>query len=217
MVEDRLRRHFDYYLGKTEVVIYSVLALLPAVTALDRNGWRNTVDRPQTLDDCSPDSQGIKRTPHCADASGDLHTVRISIRQHVLVTEPFLIVGLIASVRRILVITLEAATLTKEGTWTTESAGGIFHSSMIELGLLGARPPPYCDYESDLYSGRHSTDNPCCEHTRHDLLRTLGDGDLLCTLSHGRYYRRLMKEWISITAGQKLWIPLARETRICVA
>jgi hypothetical protein len=35
-------------------------------------------------------------------------------------------VGLIASIRRILVIT-----------WTTEGASGIFHSSMIELGLLG--------------------------------------------------------------------------------
>ena len=36
-----------------------------------------------------------------------LHTVRISIRSHVLVTEPFLVVGLIAAIRRILVITLE--------------------------------------------------------------------------------------------------------------
>ncbi len=66
-----------------------------------------------------------------------LHTVRISIRSHVLVTEPFLVVGLIASIRRILVITLEAATLTKEGAWATESAHAIFRSSMIELGLLG--------------------------------------------------------------------------------
>src|SRR5260370_41962620 len=33
MVEDRLRRHFDYYLGKTEIVIYSVLAVLLAVAA----------------------------------------------------------------------------------------------------------------------------------------------------------------------------------------
>jgi hypothetical protein len=66
-----------------------------------------------------------------------LHTVRISIRSHVLVTEPFLVVGLIASIRRILVITLEAATLTKEGAWATEGASDIFHSSMIELGLLG--------------------------------------------------------------------------------
>jgi hypothetical protein len=46
-------------------------------------------------------------------------------------------VGLIASIRRILVITLEAATLTKEGAWVTEGSSGIFHSSMIELGLLG--------------------------------------------------------------------------------
>jgi hypothetical protein len=66
-----------------------------------------------------------------------LHTVRISIRSHVLVTEPFLVVGLIASIRRILVITLEAATLTKEGAWTSEHASNIFHSSMVELGLLG--------------------------------------------------------------------------------
>jgi hypothetical protein len=33
MVEDRLRRHFDDYLGKTEIAIYSVLAVLLAVTA----------------------------------------------------------------------------------------------------------------------------------------------------------------------------------------
>lgn len=65
-----------------------------------------------------------------------LHTVRISIRAHVLVTEPFLVVALIASIRRILVISLEAATLTKEGAWTTEGANGIFRSSMIELGIL---------------------------------------------------------------------------------
>jgi len=32
MVEDRLRRHSDYCLGKTEIVIYSVLAVLLAVT-----------------------------------------------------------------------------------------------------------------------------------------------------------------------------------------
>src|SRR5438309_5841142 len=48
-----------------------------------------------------------------------------------------LVVGLIASIRRILVITLEAATLTKEGAWATEGAHAIFRSSMIELGLLG--------------------------------------------------------------------------------
>jgi hypothetical protein len=34
------------------------------------------------------------------------------------------------------VITLEAATLTKGGTWSIEGAS-IFRASMIELGLLG--------------------------------------------------------------------------------
>jgi hypothetical protein len=48
-----------------------------------------------------------------------------------------LIVGLIASVRRILVITLEVAALTKGPTWTAETASEIFRQSMIELGLLG--------------------------------------------------------------------------------
>ena len=35
-----------------------------------------------------------------------LHTVRISIRAHEILIEPFLIVGLIASIRRVLVITM---------------------------------------------------------------------------------------------------------------
>jgi uncharacterized membrane protein (DUF373 family) len=58
-----------------------------------------------------------------------LHTVRISIRSHVLVTEPFLVVGLIASIRRILVITLEAANLTKPGTWSAEDASNCLSTS----------------------------------------------------------------------------------------
>jgi hypothetical protein len=65
-----------------------------------------------------------------------LHTVRISIRSHILVTEPFLVVGLIASIRRILVITLEAASLTQGRGWSAEGPN-IFRASMIELGLLG--------------------------------------------------------------------------------
>ena len=139
MAEDRLRRHFDYYLGKTEVVIYSALALLLAATALltiatageilwiGLSHWTIAAQTLRVLNELLIVLMLVEI----------LHTVRISIRSHVLVTEPFLVVGLIASIRRVLVITLEAATLTKEGTWTTEGASGIFHSSMIELGLLG--------------------------------------------------------------------------------
>jgi Phosphate-starvation-inducible E family len=65
-----------------------------------------------------------------------LHTVRISIRSHILVMEPFLVVGLIASIRRILVTTLEVAALTRDGSWASNSSSGVFHSSVIELGLF---------------------------------------------------------------------------------
>ncbi len=65
-----------------------------------------------------------------------LHTVRISIRSHILVTEPFLVVGLIATIRRILVITLDAANLTKAANWANDGAAKL-RASMIELALLG--------------------------------------------------------------------------------
>ena|SRR6266576_2067939 len=139
MVQDKLRRLFDYYLGKTEVVIYSVLAMLLVATAfltiatagqilwIDLSHWTVAAQTLRVLNQLLIVLMLVEI----------LHTVRISIRSHVLVTEPFLVVGLIASIRRILVITLEAATLTKEGAWATEGANGIFRSSMIELGLLG--------------------------------------------------------------------------------
>jgi uncharacterized membrane protein (DUF373 family) len=40
-----------------------------------------------------------------------LHTVRITLRDHALAAEPFLIVGLIAGVRRILILTASSDTL----------------------------------------------------------------------------------------------------------
>ena len=58
-----------------------------------------------------------------------LYTVQVSFRQHILRPEPFLVVGLIAVTRRILVLTAEMSKLAKE---TPES----FYKAMIELGLL---------------------------------------------------------------------------------
>ncbi len=62
-----------------------------------------------------------------------LHTVRISIGSKEIVLEPFLIVGLIASVRRVLVIAMQAAQLSEQGSNTPET----FQRSMIELGVVG--------------------------------------------------------------------------------
>jgi uncharacterized membrane protein (DUF373 family) len=64
-----------------------------------------------------------------------LHTVRVSVESGSLNCEPFLVVGLIASIRRILVITLQSSQMTETGNWT-ENSDHVFRSSMIELSVL---------------------------------------------------------------------------------
>lgn len=58
-----------------------------------------------------------------------LYTVQVSFREHVLVPEPFVLVALIAAVRRILVITAELGSLMDQGSEAARYA-------MVELGLL---------------------------------------------------------------------------------
>jgi uncharacterized membrane protein (DUF373 family) len=58
-----------------------------------------------------------------------LYTVQVSFRQHVLQPEPFLVVGMIAVTRRILVLTAELSKLVKDNE-------GVFRNAMIELALL---------------------------------------------------------------------------------
>lgn len=58
-----------------------------------------------------------------------LYTVRVSFRQHALLPEPFLIVGLIAATRRILVVTAEFSVKGEEQSVR-------FREGMIEIGLL---------------------------------------------------------------------------------
>jgi hypothetical protein len=63
--------------------------------------------------------------------AGGVHFVRIlvSFREHSLVPEPFLIVGLVAATRRILVLTAEFSEIIDRG----EAA---FRNAMAELALL---------------------------------------------------------------------------------
>jgi hypothetical protein len=58
-----------------------------------------------------------------------LYTVQVSFREHTLVPEPFLVVGLIAAIRRVLVITAEFGKLAELG-------DAAFRNAMIELALL---------------------------------------------------------------------------------
>lgn len=64
-----------------------------------------------------------------------LHTVGASVRSGALVCEPFLIVGLIACIRRILVITLETSQITQPDRWSVAN-GALFRASMVELSVL---------------------------------------------------------------------------------
>jgi uncharacterized membrane protein (DUF373 family) len=58
-----------------------------------------------------------------------LYTVQVSFREHILSPEPFLVVGLIAAVRRILIITAEFSK-------PAEVLETAFRNAMMELGLL---------------------------------------------------------------------------------
>jgi uncharacterized membrane protein (DUF373 family) len=138
MIEENLRIRFGKYLGCAEVLIYSVLALLLFATALttiadagkllweSMRHWSATSETLLVLDELLFVLMLVEI----------LHTVRISIRSHILVIEPFLVVGLIASIRRILVITLQASTLTKGEKWAGDGPT-LFRAAMMELGLLG--------------------------------------------------------------------------------
>jgi uncharacterized membrane protein (DUF373 family) len=104
-------------LDKTEVIAYFVLAILLFFTAIativgaSRFLWEDITQHGGSAGILSVLDQLLLLLM----VVEILHTVGISIRSHVLVTEPFLVGGLIASIRRIQVISLEAATLTKAG------------------------------------------------------------------------------------------------------
>jgi hypothetical protein len=136
--EKKLRTSFGDYLGKAEVLIYSLLAVLLFITALASivNAGKILWDGLGHLAIGAETLLVLDELLVVLMIVEILHTVRLSIHSHILVTEPFLIVGLIASIRRILVITLEVATRTKGGTWSADTAS-MFRASMIELGLLG--------------------------------------------------------------------------------
>jgi uncharacterized membrane protein (DUF373 family) len=58
-----------------------------------------------------------------------MYTVQVSFREHALIPEPFLLVGLIAAIRRVLVITAEFAQV-------HDQPESVFKYFLIELGVL---------------------------------------------------------------------------------
>ena len=107
---------------KIEIFTYMVLGLLLALTALLGIGsagaslWRAV----QEYGDAISLVVTIDRLLFVLMVVEILHTVRVSFRSGTLVCEPFLVVGLIASIRRVLVIILESSQASQPGKWTPE-------------------------------------------------------------------------------------------------
>ncbi len=123
---------------KIEMYAYVVLGLLLALTALlgIANAGVSLWGAAQEFGNVNSLVLTIDRLLFVLMVVEILHTVSASFRSGMLVCEPFLTVGLIASIRRILVITLELSQANQPGKWTAESQG-ILNSTMLELGVLG--------------------------------------------------------------------------------
>jgi len=121
-----------------EVVAYVVLGLLLAVAALF-----GIISAASSLWGAVPGQGSVDSLLVAIDRMllvlmivEILHTVRASFRSGNLVSEPFLMVGLIASIRRILIITLQSSQSNQPGHWSPDSEA-ILHAAMLELGVLG--------------------------------------------------------------------------------
>jgi uncharacterized membrane protein (DUF373 family) len=124
-------------LGNVETVIYAVLGILLSATAIlaITGSLHQFVNGVRDWTGTASIFQLIDRLLLVLMLVELLHTVRISIRSHTLVVEPFLIIGLIAIIRRTLVLTLQAEGFTQDIHWTPDVESH-FRASMIEAGML---------------------------------------------------------------------------------
>jgi uncharacterized membrane protein (DUF373 family) len=125
----RLFEHIERALAVDIGVLLSLAALL-ALTGAATLAWDGAVQWPQTRS-----LFGIVERLLFVLVE-ILHTVRASIQSHVLACEPFLVVGMIATIRRILVVTLETSDHPTETTLPLGSMSS-FNNAMIELCVLG--------------------------------------------------------------------------------
>jgi len=126
-----------HYLERSERILLSLIAVVLVVLALLllMNGVKDTIfavtGDPTATPPTPPDLRGkavdILDTVLLVMMTMEIvYTVTLSLQSHKLVAEPFLIIGIIAAIRRTLVIT---ATSTSPGT-------PAFNSTLLELALL---------------------------------------------------------------------------------
>jgi uncharacterized membrane protein (DUF373 family) len=134
----RLAASADRIFLKVEIIAYMLLGLLLAVAAILGMGGTAILLLHALRASADTDSLviAIDRLLFVLMVVEILHTVRVSFRSGTLVAEPFLVVGLIASIRRVLVITLESSQANQYGKWTSDSQA-ILQSTLLELIVLG--------------------------------------------------------------------------------
>jgi uncharacterized membrane protein (DUF373 family) len=134
----RLSETADRVFHHVEICAYIVLGLLLAGAAVLGMGGAGILlfKSLQAYADADSLVVAIDRLLFVLMVVEILHTVRVSFRLGTLVAEPFLVVGLIASIRRVLVITLESSQANQHGKWTMESQQ-LLQSTMLELAVLG--------------------------------------------------------------------------------
>ncbi len=121
----------DRGLEVAENLVYIVAALMlvaGAVAVLVATGYRLVVDLDHgTAEAVTAALDGLLLAFIVLEL---LAGVRATVAEHRLVAEPFLLVGIIASIKEIVVLTLEAQD-------TRGASGSEFSDAMIEIGVLG--------------------------------------------------------------------------------
>jgi phosphate starvation-inducible membrane PsiE len=135
----RLGKSADHLFHQVEIVAYILLGVLLAAAAALGMGGSAILLLHGLQANADADSLviAIDRLLFVLMVVEILHTVRVSFRSGTLVAEPFLVVGLIASIRRVLVITLESSQANQYGKISPESQA-LLHSTLLELLVLGA-------------------------------------------------------------------------------
>lgn len=119
-----------HYLGRIERIVLSLIAFVLVVLALLLLASSVVAMFKSTLDGSIRDGaidilDGVLLVMMTMEI---VYTVTLSLQSHKLVAEPFLIIGIIAAIRRTLVITAESTKL--------EGNADAFRSTLLELGLL---------------------------------------------------------------------------------
>ncbi|HET9019464.1 MAG TPA: phosphate-starvation-inducible PsiE family protein [Acetobacteraceae bacterium] len=134
----RIMRVPDGVFEKVEHIVYILLAALLSLAGLLALGSAGLALLGALRDwgSVEPILSVVERLLFALMLIEILHTVRASMRSGTLTPEPFLVVGLIASIRRMLVITLESSQQTQPANWSPQSES-LFRAAMTELAVLG--------------------------------------------------------------------------------